>query len=183
MTPDALECVVSRATVNMIGGVRRDLSGGGIVRRSRLALLLVSAVAAMGLVTACGGSSEKDAQTPPGAATVVNSAAQTDSKGKTVTAPASTAPATPATTSGGTTPPPAAAGDAVAGATVFAANCTACHLNNGKDAGGVGPKLAGAGLDATAIKNQVTNGGGAMPPGLVSGTDLDNVTAYVLSLQ
>jgi hypothetical protein len=64
-----------------------------MVRRSWVALSLVLAVAAMALVTGCVTSSEEDAQTPSGASTVVNSAAQTDSEGKTITAPAATAPA------------------------------------------------------------------------------------------
>ena len=66
---------------------------------------------------------------------------------------------------------------------MFAATCTGCHMNNGMDAGGVAPQLAGAGLDEATIKTTVENGRGAMPPGLVSGEDLDNVAAYVLSIQ
>ncbi len=66
---------------------------------------------------------------------------------------------------------------------VFKASCTGCHLNDGTEAGGVGPKLEGLGLSAETIKNQVVNGGGAMPPGLASGADLDAVTAYVVSIQ
>ena len=50
---------------------------------------------------------------------------------------------------------------------MFETNCTSCHLNDGKDGGGVGPQLAGMGLDAQTIENQVVNGGGAMPAGLV----------------
>lgn len=153
----------------------------------------MSLLAAVSLVTACVNSSEEAAQTPSDAPTVANSALQTNSKGETVTAPASaapastapasTAPASTAPAAGGSTTPAAAAGDAAAGETFFAATCTGCHMNNGKDAGGVGPKLAGLGLDATTVKNQVINGGGAMPAGLASGTDLDNVVAYVVSLQ
>ena len=56
-------------------------------------------------------------------------------------------------------------------------------MNDGLDAGGVGPKLAGLGLTADRVKTQVENGGATMPAGLVSGDDLDNVTAYVLSIQ
>ena len=52
----------------------------------------------------------------------------------------------------------------------------------GQDAG-VGPKLAGLGLDAKFIEDRVTNGFGAMPPGLASGDDLANVVAYVKSIQ
>ena len=154
-----------------------------IVRRLWAALSLVALVAALGLASGCVDSSEEAAQTPSTAPTVANTAAQTDSEGKTVTAP-------PA--GGGATAPPEtaggggggeASGDAAAGLAVFDTTCTSCHLNDGMDAGGVGPQLAGMGLDAQTIENQVVNGGGAMPAGLVSGTDLDNVVAYVVSIQ
>lgn len=151
------------------------------MRRLWVALSLVAVIAAAGLLSGCVTSSEEDAQTPTNAPTVVNSAAQTDSEGKTITAPAATAPAGGGggTESGGGE----AAGDVEAGLAVFQASCTGCHLADGMEAGGVGPKLAGLGLTADAIKNQVINGKGAMPGGLVSGTDLDNVTAYVVSIQ
>ena len=58
--------------------------------RSRLMValtLVVLVVAALGLV-GCVESSEEAAQTPTGSPTVMNSAAQTDSEGKTITAPA-----------------------------------------------------------------------------------------------
>jgi len=142
----------------------------------------VSLVAALSLVTACVESSEEDAQTPPGAATVANSAVQTNSKGETVTAPAiATRAETPADTSGGGTE---VKGDAAAGEALFATTCGGCHTNGGQEAG-VGPKLAGAGLDAATVTDVLENGrpGTAMVGGLVSGEDLDNVVAYVVSLQ
>jgi len=151
------------------------------VRRLWAAPSLVVLVAVLGLASGCVSSSQKDAQTPGGSPTVSNSAPQTDSQGKTITAPAATPPAAGGTTSkgGGAAP----AGDAAAGEQVFARSCTSCHLGNGKQAGGVGPQLAGLGLTADRIHAQVVNGGGPMPPGLVSGTDLDNVVAYVVSIQ
>ena len=54
---------------------------------------------------------------------------------------------------------------------------------NGTAAGGTGPKLSGAGLTENEIVEQIENGGGAMPAGLATGQDLENVTQYVLSLQ
>jgi cytochrome c551 len=149
----------------------------------------VAAVAALALAAGCVDSSEEAAQTPSNAPTVVNSAAQTDSEGNFVTAPPSTSPPGGGTTTGGATTGGAttgdddAAGDPADGQQVFATNCTACHLNNGQDAGGVGPQLAGRGLTEDIIRTTVENGRGAMPPGLVSGGDLDDVAAYVLSLQ
>ncbi len=155
------------------------------MRRSRVAVVLVSLIAGLSLLSACGESSEEAAQTPADSPTVANSALQTDSNGKTVTAPPSGAPAAPADTAGSAPEAPAAGGDPAAGETVFAASCAGCHMNNGKDAGGVGPKLAAAGLDEAAVTDVVTNGraGTAMPGGLVSGADLENVVAYVVSLQ
>ena len=155
--------------------------------RSRLLVaisLVLLVVAAIGLA-GCVESSEEEAQTPSGASTVVNSAIQTDSEGNFVTAPAATAPAGGGEEGGGQEGggEGAPAGDAAAGEQVFAATCTGCHLNNGQDAGGVGPQLAGAGLDDATIRTTVENGRGPMPAGLVSGTDLDNVVAYVLSIQ
>jgi mono/diheme cytochrome c family protein len=151
------------------------------VRRHLAALSVVVLLAVLALAAGCVDSSEEAAQTPASAPTVVNSAVQTDSSGKTVTAPAATAPAPkPETTGGG-----GGAGDAAAGMQVFASTCTSCHLNNGMDAGGVGPQLKGAGLTAAVIDDTVTNGrpGTAMVGGLVSGADKENVEAYVLSLQ
>jgi cytochrome c553 len=160
-----------------------------VLVRSRLMValtLVVLVVAALGLV-GCVESSEEAAQTPTGSPTVMNSAAQTDSEGKTITAPAA-APGGGSETGGGAETGGGggggeAAGDAEAGLAVFQASCTGCHLADGTQDGGVGPKLSGLGLDAETISNQVVNGGPAMPAGLVSGTDLDNVVAYVVSIQ
>lgn len=151
------------------------------MRRLWVALSLVAVIAAAGLLSGCVSSSEEDAQTPTNSPTVVNSAAQTDSEGKTITAPTATAPAGGGTETGGGGGQ--AEGDAEAGLAVFQASCTGCHLGDGLEAGGVGPKLAGLGLTAARITDQVTNGGATMPAGLVSGTDLENVTAYVVSIQ
>lgn len=153
------------------------------MRRLWVALSLVAVIAAAGLLSGCVTSDEEAAQTPTGSPTVVNSAAQTDSQGKTITAPTAS---TPAAGGGGASTAPAAggaSGDAKAGLVVFQASCTGCHMADGMEAGGVGPKLAGMGLSAETVKNQVVNGGGPMPAGLVSGTDLDNVVAYVESIQ
>ena len=82
---------------------------------------------------------------------------------------------------------PAFAGDAGAGATVFSANCAACHAGGGNV---INPAktLSSADLEANgknssdAIVTQVTNGNGAMPAfgGRLSADDIENVAAYVL---
>jgi cytochrome c551 len=154
-----------------------------IVRRLWAALSLVALVAAIGLAAGCVESSEEDAQTPTNAPTVGNTALQTDSEGNFVTAPAADGAPTAPEEGGGGGGGGEAAGDAAAGEQIFASTCTGCHLNNGQDAGGVGPQLAGRGLDAEYVTTTVTNGRGAMPAGLVSGADLENVVAYVVSIQ
>jgi mono/diheme cytochrome c family protein len=135
---------------------------------------------AAGLALGLGGCVEPDpdaAETPSDTPTVVNSAPQTDSTGSTVEAPGAETPTDEA---------PAEEADpaAAAGQEVFtgAGGCQGCHSNLGQEAG-VGPQLAGAGLDEAAIRTTVTNGRGIMPAGLVSGEDLDNVVAFVLSIQ
>jgi cytochrome c6 len=83
---------------------------------------------------------------------------------------------------------PALAGDAAQGAKVFNANCAACHM------GGNNVVMANKTLkkdvleqnkmySADAIMTQVTNGKNAMPAfgGRLSGDDIANVAAYVLS--
>jgi mono/diheme cytochrome c family protein len=103
---------------------------------------------------------------------------------RTVTRGVTGAATAPATTAAPATPTrPAEAGDAAAGKTVFAGTCSGCHAQNGTAGGGVGPKLAGLGLSAQRIESQITNPVGSMPANLVSGTDLTNVVAYVVSIQ
>ena len=91
-------------------------------------------------------------------------------------APAATAANAPAATAAN------APGDVAAGKTVFEAKCGGCHAGLGTEAGGVGPKLTGLPLTLAGVKTQITNGKGIMPGGLVSGTDMDNVAAYVMSI-
>jgi mono/diheme cytochrome c family protein len=85
------------------------------------------------------------------------------------------APSTPAGASA-----PAAAGDAGRGATVFQEECSGCHGDAGQ--GGVGPQLAGSGVDAAQVTAAVEQGRGIMPAGLVSGQDEADVVAYVVSI-
>ncbi len=150
---------------------------------------LLALVATLGLA-ACSDSDPEAADTPADAPTAVNSAIQTDENGETITAedrPEVTAAEEEAAEEEAVDgeAPAAEAGDVAAGEQVFAAVCSGCHLNNGLDAGGVGPQLAGdpniTGPDF--VVNVVENGQGTMPAGLASGEDLTNVAAYVVSLQ
>jgi mono/diheme cytochrome c family protein len=77
-------------------------------------------------------------------------------------------------------PTPAVAGDAVRGKVVFGRECAKCHGQQAE--GGVGPRLAGAGLDAATVTAAVEQGRGIMPAGLVSGQEEADVVAYVVSV-
>ncbi|MCX6410527.1 MAG: cytochrome c [Actinobacteria bacterium] len=159
-----------------------------------VAAAVISSVALIGIGAGCGGTDSSAASTPADATTIANNAPQTDSEGKTIPAPDAPATADSGNTgtssggAGGVAGAPegsgtaAASGDVAAGKTVFEANCQGCHPAGGTTAG-VGPKLQGMGLSLDKIEYQITNGGGGMPGGLISGTDLDNAAAYVESIQ
>lgn len=70
-------------------------------------------------------------------------------------------------------------GQPSAGRTVFETKCEVCHKLSDAEVG-AGPRLVGANLTEEAIKNQVAHPRDAMPPNLVSGTDLDDVAAFIL---
>jgi len=72
-------------------------------------------------------------------------------------------------------------GDAYRGETFFVDKCSGCHGLGGKG-GGVGPRLAGADIKLAAAKAQIDNGGGAMPAGLVSGQQEEDVLAYLATI-
>ena len=85
-------------------------------------------------------------------------------------------------------PRPAAAGqgDAEAGKAVFTANCGSCHtLEEAGTSGTVGPNLDELSLTVDQVVQQVTNGGGGMPPfgGQLSEEDIQNVAAFVVASQ
>jgi mono/diheme cytochrome c family protein len=156
------------------------------VRRLGAGIAIVAIGAAIGLGAGCGGSSQSAARTPANAPTITNTATLTGAAGVTAAAGSRTSGgsdgsgAASGSSSGGAAAAPA--GDAAAGKTFFVATCQGCHANLGNTAG-FGPKLAGLGLAEQRIHDQVVNGGGGMPPGLAQGKDLDNVVAYVLSIQ
>ena len=75
---------------------------------------------------------------------------------------------------------PAPAGDAVAGEAVFARSCASCH--GAAAEGGVGPALAGSGLEAGQVLAVVTAGKGVMPPNVALGQDAIDVAAYVATI-
>jgi mono/diheme cytochrome c family protein len=78
---------------------------------------------------------------------------------------------------------PGGGGNAELGAAVFSENCSTCHGATGLGGNG-GPDLTTMPLAQTeegAIQ-QVTNGGGGMPPfgGVLSEEEIENVAAYVV---
>lgn len=150
-----------------------------------VAVAVISSAALIGIGAGCGGTDSSAASTPADATTIANYAPQTDSEGKTIPAPdaaptADSGQAAPSAPEAGTSD--ASSGDVAAGKTVFEANCQGCHPAGGTQAG-VGPQLSKSKLDAAQIKMQVMNGKGAMPGGLATGADLDNVVAYVVSIE
>ncbi|MGI9539680.1 MAG: c-type cytochrome [Miltoncostaeaceae bacterium] len=133
----------------------------------------------MGIAAGCSQVDEEAAQTPDGAPTIANSAVQTDAEGNTVETEA------PSGDAGDDAGGDAGGGEAQieAGLVVFQQACTACHLDDGNAGGGIGPQVAAQGLDPEAVRAQIGNGGAGMPAGLATGQDLDDVVAYVESLQ
>ena len=79
-----------------------------------------------------------------------------------------------------------AQGDAEAGKAVFTANCGSCHtLQEAGTSGTVGPNLDELSLTVDRVVQQVTNGGGGMPPfgGQLSEEEIQNVAAFVVASQ
>jgi cytochrome c551 len=69
-----------------------------------------------------------------------------------------------------------------AGEEVFTANCGSCHaLSAAGTTGTIGPSLDGTGLDASAVEQQVRNGGGGMPAfqDQLTEEEITAVSAYV----
>ncbi len=130
--------------------------------RSGIVIAVVSALGAFG--AGCGG----DEPAAPAASTPSTPTPSTPT-------PSTPTPSTP-------TPPAGGTGDVATGKTLFEGTCQGCHAKGGTEAG-AGPVLAGGGRTAERIRDQVVNGGGNMPAGLASGVDLDNVVAFVLSIQ
>lgn len=73
-----------------------------------------------------------------------------------------------------------ALGDPYRGETIFGQTCASCHGIGGK--GGVGPRLIGDSIGLARVKAQIDQGGGAMPPAIVSGQKERDVLAFVATL-
>ncbi len=153
------------------------------MQTSRLAATVIAvAVLGLGILSACGGSTEA-AGTIGGEVTIGTGMEATPAEtGSGATEAATTTEAAAATTEAATTAA-ASEGDATAGAAIFqSAGCGGCHtLAAAGSAGAVGPNLDEAMPDYALVINRVTNGMGAMPPysGQLSEDDIKNVAAYV----
>ena len=149
------------------------------MRTGRTAVMLLAALLAalsLAFLAGCGDDDDEGAD-----ATTTEATTQ-------ATAPATTdEPQTDPSTGGATTRAETEGedeveGDVAAGQQFFTSTCGSCHMNGGQEAG-VGPVLAGQGLTPEVVRTTVENGKGAMPPGLAQGEDLENVVAYVVSIQ
>jgi cytochrome c2 len=171
-------------------------------KRLLLAVGLLSAVALA--VTACGGD-DKDKPFSLGGDSQVVGFTPTPTARFPEGPKATATPdghGTPAPTSGPTTPPPTGGGNGnvTAGRQVFTGSgCTGCHAIQGISTGSVGPNLTRIGTVAETrvagktaeqyIKESIENPGAfiapgfpnAMPGGLASGTNLDNLVAFLLA--
>jgi mono/diheme cytochrome c family protein len=129
---------------------------------ARVAALLVS-LAALVLVVGCGGQDT----TSPTAETVIG------------TVPTETG------SGGGGGGGGTAEGDAAAGKEVYAsAGCGSCHaLSDAGSTGTIGPNLDDSSVDFNAAVEQITNGGGGMPPfsGELTEKQIADVAAYVVT--
>ena len=72
-------------------------------------------------------------------------------------------------------------GDFSRGQTDFSQKCAACHGVDGKT-GGIGPKLVGLPISLAVAKAQIDNGGGTMPPALVTGGQEQDVLAFLATI-
>ena len=146
------------------------------------ALFVISA-----LLTACGGGPNPGSLAPSqqrqDEQVIAEGGTPVDATPKVTTDTTSTA--TPA----GTPPKKAATGHTLDAAAMsaakssFSSTCGACHtLKDAAASGQVGPDLDSLGaarLTYDHVLAQITNGGGGMPPGMLTGTDAQNVAAYV----
>jgi cytochrome c553 len=129
----------------------------------RRALVLAVSASLLLFVAACGGEDDK------------------------TTAPETVVGSVPAETGGGDTgggdTGGGAEGDAEAGAAVFdSAGCGSCHtLAAAGSSGTTGPNLDDLAPDFATVQEQVTNGGGGMPPykDQLSEQQIADVAAYV----
>ncbi|MEE9284514.1 MAG: c-type cytochrome [Dehalococcoidia bacterium] len=163
-------------------------------------LVLTLATALAVIVAACGGDDDEPTRRPT--STPTSAPVATATSAPTPTTPPAATPTSPPAATPTPTPP---TGDVEAGKQTFLSRgCTACHAISDLPGavGTIGPALDGlagragqrvSGLSAEEYLRQsvldpnsflVDGFGPLMPPGLVSaGDDLDNLVAYLLTLE
>jgi cytochrome c6 len=157
--------------------------------RRVLPVLLVLATVAVG---ATGCFSSKVANTTISgeitvgegtSATTVDPATATGENSNPTTATTTASTGETETKSTGTTTGGGSGADLAAGKSSFVATCGGCHaLKDAGTTGNVGPDLDSlAPLTAERVATQIKNGGGPMPPMLLTGKDAANTAAYVAS--
>jgi cytochrome c551 len=73
--------------------------------------------------------------------------------------------------------------DAAAARQMFQTTCRSCHaLADAKAAGTFGPDLDLLAPDAERVRDQINDGGGGMPAGLLEGDDAELVARYVAAV-
>ena len=172
------------------------------MRWRKASIAVITLLMAIGALAGCVESDPQAAETPTGATTVQNSAAQTDSEGNTVSAPPAGGGGEepPAEGGGGETPAGGGEGgggggegDAEAGVALFtAAGCAGCHAFSAAGASAaIGPNLDEvlAGRSPEQIKTDITDPEAEVaegfPPGVMPGNygtdlsedDLNNLVA------
>lgn len=63
--------------------------------------------------------------------------------------------------------------------TIFKENCASCHGDDLSGASGPALTDVGSNLSKDEIKTQIEEGGNGMPPNLVSGDDLETLSAWL----
>jgi hypothetical protein len=121
------------------------------------------------------GTAETDVS-PAGSTSTPSTQATSGTTSESTSTPATGS--TTGTSTGGGTPsfPPAAKAK-------FVTTCGGCHtLTNAGTKGAVGPNLDDLKPDEATVEHQILNGGGAMPPKLLTGQDAKDVAAYVAAV-
>ena len=135
-----------------------------------LVVTLVLSAAALGLVAGCGGGA-------PSGTTNTSTPASVSSSRRS-RPPSRSCPSTPTSTHGTermTTGAP--------GRTLFAAKCGSCHtLKAAGTSGQVGPDLDAVRPDQATVKNAIATGPDGMPANVVSGSQANEVAAFVASV-
>jgi cytochrome c6 len=160
------------------------------MRARRLLPVLVVLAAVSLAATGCFSSKVADT-TISGEITIGQgtTAKTVDPAESSTTAPATSTEETTSETTGETESTESTSGgssgaDIAAGKTAFGDTCGACHtLKDAGTAGKIGPDLDSlAPLTAETVAKQIENGGGQMPPKLLTGKNAANVAAYVASV-